>query len=80
MTKLWVVIIKDKQMLNEPDIGVCFVEGDDEEPAKAASMAMLAQLANAGRARCVARYVEVQRGQWYRSTMLLNTPWNRTPP
>jgi hypothetical protein len=71
--KLWLVVIKDKELYGEPDIGVSIVEGN-ELAAKNKRDEMQAACANAGRGRCVGRYREIERSKAYRATALLRTP------
>jgi hypothetical protein len=71
--KLWLVVIKDKELHGEPDIGVAFVEGNELAAKNKADEMQLACI-NAGKARCVGRYREIERGKSYRSTALLRTP------
>jgi hypothetical protein len=71
--KLWLVVIMDKTMLHEPDVGVAFIEGN-ELAAKAKTREMERACIEAGMARCVGRYREVERGKSYRATALIRTP------
>lgn len=70
--KLWLIIIKDKELNGEPDVGIAIIEGN----ARAAAMRrdeIQAECINAGRGRCVVRYREIERGKAYRATALLRT-------
>lgn len=73
--KLWLVVIKDKELADEPDVGVCIIESDDESAAHAAGAGMLSALATRGRHRCVARCTQIERGKFYRASV-----WFRPPP
>lgn len=68
--KLWIVVVKDKELEGEPDIGVAFVEGN-ELAAKAKADELERACIEAGKARCVARYREVVRGKSYRASALI---------
>lgn len=72
--RLWMVALQDKELYMEPDVGLCFVESDDEQAANDAGAAMQFSAMTAGRCRCVFRYREIERGFKYRSTALLRTP------
>lgn len=54
--KLWIVILQDKELYLEPDIGVTFVESDNEQDAIDAGVAMRESALSNGRYRCVARH------------------------
>lgn len=71
--KLWLIVIKDKDLYGEPDVGVAVIEGN-ELAAKAKVDEMQLACINAGRCRCVGRYREIERGKSYRATALLRTP------
>lgn len=73
--KLWLVVIKDKDLYLEPDVGVAVIESDDESWVDSAGARMLQVLAERGRCRCVARKTEIQRGKFYRASM-----WFMPPP
>jgi hypothetical protein len=70
--KLWLVVVKDKELAGEPDIGVAFVEGN-ELAAKAKVDELERACIEAGRARCIGRYSEVERGKSYRAVALVRT-------
>ena len=74
MSKLWLVVIKDKELAGEPDVGVGVVDGTLTD-ATTAGATMLEALAERGRGRCVARATEIEVGRFYRATM-----WFRTAP
>jgi hypothetical protein len=71
--QLWFVVLQDKELRGEPDVGICLVEGTEEDAA-AAGRDMSRAAATAGRARCVSRWREVDPGCMYRATTLLCTP------
>lgn len=71
--KLWLVVIKDKELYGEPDIGVAVIEGN-EGAAIAKRDEMQRACIEAGKGRCVGRYREIERGKSYRATALLRTP------
>lgn len=73
--KLWLVVIKDKELAGEPDVGVGMFETDDVSEVESATCAVLEALASRGRGRCVARRIEIERSKFYRATM-----WFRTAP
>lgn len=70
--KLWLVVVQDKELPGEPDIGVAFVEGN-ELAAKAKVVDLERACVKAGKGRCVGRYREVERGKSYRAAALLRT-------
>lgn len=70
--KLWLVVVKDKAAPGEPDIGFAIIEGN-ELAALAKRNEMEAACIKAGRARCVARLREIERGKSYRALALLRT-------
>lgn len=70
--KLWLIVVKDKELPGEPDIGMAFIEGN-ELAAKAKVDEMERVCIKAGKGRCVARYREIVRGKSYRATALLTT-------
>ena len=73
--KLWLIVIKDKELAGEPDIGLSVVEGN-LEAAEAKRDELEAKCIRAGRGRCVGRVREIERGKDYRATALLRTsPW-----
>ena len=71
--KLWLVVIKDKELCGEPDVGVAIIEGN-EGAAVAKRDEMQKLCIEAGKGRCVGRYLEIERGKAYRATALLRTP------
>lgn len=71
--KLWLVVVKDKELAGEPDIGVAVIEGN-ELAAKAKVEEMECACIQAGRGRCIARHREIERGKSYRASALLRTP------
>lgn len=71
--KLWLVVIKDKDLPGEPDIGMAVIEGN-ELAAQAKLDEMQRACIAAGKGRCVVRYREIERGKSYRATALLRTP------
>lgn len=70
--KLWLVVVKDKELPGEPDIGVAFVEGN-ELAAKAKVDDLERACIEAGKGRCVGRYREIERGKSYRASALVRT-------
>lgn len=70
---LWLVVLKDKELRDEPDVGICLVEGTEDDAADA-GRAMAHAAAEAGRGRCVPRWQRIDRGHLYRATALLRTP------
>lgn len=70
--KLWLVVVKDKELSGEPDIGFAIVEGN-ELAAKAKVDDLERACVRAGKARCIGRYREIERGKSYRATALLRT-------
>jgi hypothetical protein len=77
--KLWLVVIKDKELYGEPDVGVGLIEADNESAADNAGARMLEALAVRGRCRCVARKVEIEPGRFYRSTAWFRTGQTELP-
>jgi len=73
--KLWLVVIKDKELYGEPDVGVGIIESDDTSVVDAAGAKMLEALVARGRCRCTARRIEIERGRFYRASM-----WFMPPP
>ena len=71
--KLWLVVIKDKELYGEPDIGVSIIEGNCMA-AHAKAKEMEDACIAAGRGRCVSRVKEIERGKSYKATALLRTP------
>lgn len=70
--KLWLVVIKDKALAGEPDIGATVIEGNRLAADNARDDMERACIA-AGRARCVGRVREIERGKHYRLAALLRT-------
>lgn len=70
--KLWMIIIKDKDLAGEPDVGVAVIEGN-ESAARLRREEMERSCIEAGRARCVGRVKEIDRGRAYRATALMRT-------
>lgn len=70
--KLWLIVVKDKDLCDEPDVGIAIVEGN-EGAAKAKVDEMQRLCIAAGRGRCVGRYREIERSKAYRATALLRT-------
>lgn len=70
--KLWLVVVKDKEISGEPDIGLAFVEGN-ELAAKAKARELEDACIAAGRERCVSRYREILRSKSYRALALIRT-------
>lgn len=71
--KLWLIVIQDKSLYGEPDVGLAFVEGN-ELAAIARRKELEKECIAAGRGRCVGRHREIERGKAYRATALLRTP------
>ena len=74
--QLWLVVVQDKELEGEPDIGMAFIEGN-ELAAQSAVRDFERTCIEAGRCRCVGRYREVLRGKQYRATALVKTKVNR---
>jgi len=70
--KLWLVVVADKELLGEPDIGMAVVEGN-QEAAIGVLREMKQKCADAGRHRCVGRVREIERSKHYR-VLALVTP------
>lgn len=70
--KLWLVVIKDKELPGEPDIGMAIVEGT-ESAAVLVGDEMVRACTVAGRARCVGRVREIERGKHYKARALVRT-------
>lgn len=70
--KLWLVVINNKELYGEPDVGVAVIEGN-ELAAKAKLEEMERLCTASGKARCIGRYREIERGKSYRATALLRT-------
>lgn len=70
--RLWLVVIQDKDLAGEPDIGLAVVEGN-ELAAQAVLREMEAACRDAKRCRCVGRYREILRGKHYRAKALVRT-------
>lgn len=71
--RIWLVILQDKELAGEPDIGISFHLGE-ELGATAIGREMEAVMRLQGRCRCVHRIREVRQGDHYRTTALLRTP------
>lgn len=71
--QLWLIVIQDKDLADEPDIGVCIVEGN-RMAADNKRREMEKACRQAGRCRCVGRVREIERSKAYRATALLRTP------
>jgi hypothetical protein len=70
--KLWLVVLQDKDLEGEPDVGCAFVEGN-ELAAKEVMRSMERDYRNAKRCRCVGRYREIERSKPYRAAALMRT-------
>ena len=70
--KLYLIVIMDKELAGEPDIGMAIVEGN-ALAARRVAREMEAACIAAGRCRCVGRWREIERGKHYRATALLRT-------
>jgi len=70
--KLWLVVVKDKELAGEPDIGMAVVEGNEMAAKNVAKQMEEACLAMK-RCRCVSRVREIERGKQYRATALIRT-------
>ncbi len=70
--KLWLVVVQDKALEGEPDVGIAVVEGN-RLAAEHVCSDMEDACNRAGRARCVGRVREVERGRQYRATALVRT-------
>jgi hypothetical protein len=75
--KLWLVVITDKDLRGEPDVGMAIVEGN-RLAADARREELEEQCRSAGRGCCVGRVREIERSRAYRATALLRTSC-RTP-
>lgn len=71
--QLWLIVVQDKDLYDEPDIGVAFIEGN-RLGANIKAREMERACIESGRGRCVARVREIERGKSYRATALLRTP------
>lgn len=69
---VYLVIITDKSMAGEPDVGMAVVEASSEEMAITIADNQLEALASAGRCRCVVRVRPIEPGYFYRPTFLLS--------
>jgi hypothetical protein len=67
--RTWVVVVQDKELLGEPDVGIGFEE--TEEAARDLGRRLVDLLAEAGRGRCVFRVRDVETGRGYRATAIL---------
>jgi hypothetical protein len=70
--KLYLVVIQDKDLAGEPDIGLAIIEGNELD-AHLKRQEMERACIAAGRCRCVGRVREIERGYSYRATSLLRT-------
>lgn len=70
--KLWLVVIQDKDLPGEPDIGMAIVEGN-RLAADNVRDQMERDCTKAGRARCVGRVREIERGKHYKARALVRT-------
>jgi hypothetical protein len=68
---LWLVVIQDKELPGELDVGIGFC--DSEQAAQTLADSMLAQLVAVGRGRCVARFRAASTGEGYRASSLMRT-------
>jgi hypothetical protein len=72
--KLYIVTIKDKCMMGEPDIGLAVVEALSEAAALRSADDWINLLAYQGRGRCVANAREITPGAFYRTLALVRPP------
>lgn len=77
--KLYLVVIQDKDLPGEPDIGMTIIEGN-QLAADNARDQMERECAKAGRARCVGRVREVERGKHYKARAMIRTSSDPTSP
>lgn len=63
--KLWLIVIQDKSISGEPDVGMAFHDGSGDE-ANALASEMEAAMTAFGRSRCVSRVRSVETGRQYR--------------
>lgn len=72
---LYLVVLQDKELLSEPDVGMAIVADDDpfvgEERACEVGRSMEAELRDAGRCRCVAYIRPIENNKSYRVGALL---------
>lgn len=73
--KLFLVVIQDKELDGEPDIGLAICEGN-ELAARALVQEMEESCRKNGRFRCVGRYREIERWKQYRATALVRTSYS----
>ncbi len=69
---LWLVIVCDKELPGEPDVGLALTLGSSDD-AETLGQRMAEELAAAGRGRCVYRARELEVGRGYRASALLAT-------
>lgn len=70
--RLWLVVIQDKDLAGEPDIGLAVVEGN-RGAAEIVMREMEAACREAKRCRCVGHVREILRGKHYRARALVRT-------
>ncbi len=70
--QIWLVVLQDKDLAGEPDVGLVFIEGNELAAQRAVKDIEEAARTD-GRCRCVGRYREVLRGKQYRATALVKT-------
>lgn len=67
----WIVLLKDKDLPGEPDVGIAVVLGDEQDAARAVDR-VEREACDAGRARCVGRHLQIDLGRLYRIGALLS--------
>ncbi len=70
--KIWLVSLHDKDIPGEPDIGMAFHVGTEEEAASL-GREMEAAMHVFGRCRCVSQVKSVETGRQYRMGALIRT-------
>ena len=68
--KLYLIIVQDKDLSDEPDIGFTVVEGN-ELAAQSVMKELERKYLETGHVHCIARYQEILRGHEYKASMLI---------